>query len=250
MERWISELRQSLRSLLRRPGFLAVVFLTLGLGIGANTAVFSVIRGVLLGSLGFPQPGQLVMVWQTLPQLGIEAEAASPALFEDWRHMNGTFEAMSAFDVGIASLHLGETPEAVEVARVSPAFFSLLGVEPLHGRTLTLDEASPELASEVVLSYGLWSRLLGEDPAVVGRPLKIGSESYSVVGIMPEGFKFLTDTEIWMPLVFSTEDLVDRGDVFLRVVGRIRDGVTLEGAQANLDAVAENLAKEYPEVHR
>ncbi|MCH9649030.1 MAG: ABC transporter permease [Deltaproteobacteria bacterium] len=249
MEGILADLRFGLRNLLRRPGFTAVALLTLGLGIGANSAIFSVVRGVLLSPLGFPEPEGLTMVWQSLPDEGIMAEAASPALFVDWRDQAAVFDQLVALDVQISSVLSGETPEAVEVGRVSPAFFKALGVQPQLGRGF-LQEESPEVLQEVVLSHRLWERLGAGEQDLVGQPLRVGEQSYTVVGVMPRDFKFIIDSDLWLPLVFGAEDLLDRGDVFLQILGRLHKGVTLDQAQAEMDRVAASLAKAYPLYHR
>ena len=239
------DLRFAFRTLRNRPAFVLVVALTLGLGIGATTAVFTVINGVLLSPLGYEDSDELMMVWQKLRFEGVDEAPTSPANFADWRERNRTFEDMAAFNRRNVGLEIGGQITSVSGAVISPSFFELLGSSPAQGRTFSPDHQSGDPA-EVVLSHGLFTRKFGADPNILGQSVLLGGEPYSVVGVMPPDFRFILDAELWMPLTFTQEDFVERNSIFLLVVGRLKDGIPMERAQEDMDTVSNALAEEYP----
>ncbi len=241
-----SNLRLGLRTLVRRPGFTATALVTLALGIGANSAIFSVVNGILLSPFGFDRSEQLVLVWQTMPDRGVMAEPTSAATFDDWRKRSRSFTDLAAFDVRLRSLRTSGDPEPVETARVSPELFQILRVKAALGSVLTPGTTSVEAQQQAVISHGLWQRTFGGEPGVVGRTMLVEDQSYTVVGVMGESFEFLSKSDLWVPLVFTADDLQDRGNVYLRVVGRLKDGVSQTQAQEDLDAVSRALAQEFP----
>ncbi len=252
-------LHHAARSLVRRPAFTAVVLLTLGLGIGANAAIFSIVNVVLLKPLPFADPERLVMVWSTAPNQGLAEGFASYPDFDDWRRESRSFDGLATvwtFPNGDVNLTGGAEPQRVSVARVSPGFFEVLGVAPLHGRTFLEEESVVGNHRRAILSHGLWQRQFGGDSAVVGRDVMVNGFPYTVVGVMPPALQARsvrvlgTDVQLWRPLTPDDNQTGGRDARKLRVVGRLAPGVTLPRAEAELAAVAARLTETYPETNR
>ena len=250
MDNLLQDVRYAVRQLLRSPGFTAVAVLTLALGLGANTAIFSVVHGILLRPLPYPEPERLAMVWLHNPGEGIDKDIASFPLFADWRANAKSFEQMVAYTGGGFTLTGRGAPEQLRGARVAAGFFPMLGVPPAQGRGLLDDENLPGREKVVVLGHGLWQRRFGGDPAVVGQPVSLSGATYIVVGVMPRGFRFPEDAELWVPLApvgpFE-EYLSSRGSLWLSVTGRLKPGVPLAAAQAEMDTIAAAINKAYPD---
>jgi putative ABC transport system permease protein len=250
---WVQELTQdarvALRGLRRTPGFTAVALLTLALGIGANSALFSVLRSVLLRPLPYPNAGELVQVWSDHRARGREQpEWLTPPDFVDWRDGNRTFAAMAAYQGWAPDFTGGGEPEALGGVAVSGNYFAVLGVGPALGRLLTMadDDAGSEPA--VVLSDAVWRRRFGADPAILGKQLDLNGEPWTVVGVLPPGFQppLQVAPELYRALRRPATSGCQRGCYVLRVIGRLRPGVTLEQAHADLSGIAARLAREYP----
>ena len=187
----MNDLRFAVRQLLKNPGFTTVAVLTLALGIGANTAMFSVVSSVLLRPLPFKDPDRLVMVWERNVKKGYEMNHAGVATFLDWKAQNNVFESMAAFGIDEAlSLTGDHEPERVTAVPVSANLFEVLGVNPTLGRTFRVEEETPGGDQVVILSHGLWQRRFGSDPNLVGKTILLDGRSYLVIGIMPPGFVF------------------------------------------------------------
>jgi putative ABC transport system permease protein len=253
MRTLIPDLRYGLRMLFRNPGFTAVAVLTMALGVGANSAIFSVVDAVLLRPLPYPQPSHLVKVWGNFAGIGLPNNRMwfSAPEFKDLETLNRCFTAVAAIDSASANLDVGGTPQRIEGAVVSPSLFSILGAKAALGRTFLPEEGQPGHDKEVLLSYGLWRRGFGGDPGVVGKRLRINGESYDVVGVMPAGFQYPEDAEIWAPLSFQSSDLTpaSRGNHGLEVLARIKPALTLQQARDDMKVVAktiENQNKNYP----
>jgi predicted permease len=241
------DLRYGLRMLVKNPGFTIVAVIALALGIGANSAIFSVVNTVLLRPLPYKNPDALVMIWEEASHLGFPRNTPSPANFIDWRTQNTVFEGMAAMAEKSFNLTGVGEPERLDGRRVSANLFSLLGVDAQLGRTLGPEEDKPG-TRVVVLSYGLWQRRFGSDPGIIGRPLTLSGESYTVVGVMPRSFQFPTrEDQLWVPIAFPAEEASQRGNHYLEVVGRIKPGVSLKQAQAEMDTIAARLAQQYPD---
>src|SRR5215216_1294162 len=238
------DLRYGARQLAKNPGFAAAAILTLGLGIGANTAIFSVVNAVLLRPLPFAEPERLVWLWDTQPQLPT-APASLPD-FLDWKGQNQSFEHLAAFQSGSMFLDTGDGMRDTPVGLVTPETFALFRVSPILGRTFTDEETLPGRFRVAVLSHALWQSRFGSDPNVLGRTIDVSGAPYTIVGVMPEGFSFPDRAELWRPLPIDPNNL-DRGPHYLRVVGRLKPAVTLAQAQAEMSALAARLAEQYPE---
>jgi predicted permease len=253
MEQLVYDLRYALRGLRRSPAFTAIVILTLGLGIGVNTALFSVVQAVLLRALPYPEPDRLVRAWSAWPERGNRTGTVSPQDLEDWRRRNKAFEQLAAFPaLGLSDRVLtgGEQPESLATSLVTEGFFETLGVRPLLGRTLQPQDQEEGRNRVVVLSHRFWQTRLGGDPAVVGTTLRLDGELYAVLGVMPSGFGFPDPAaEMWAPLSLIPESGVPRRrDVrWLSVIGRLKPGVTPQQAQAELTSLALALEQEYPD---
>jgi putative ABC transport system permease protein len=234
----LQDLRYGVRMLRKNPGFTFVAVLTLSLGIGANTAIFSVVNGVLLNALPYPQPEQLTMVWPDT-----EGSASYPN-FVEWRDRNHTFEGMAGMATRGFNLTDGGEPEEIRATRVSANFFQLMGVNPARGRGFTSEEDQPGRDGVVILSHGLWQRRFGGDPGILNQAISLNGIPNIVVGIMPPGFKFPEKTELWKPLAPNEGDRTSRGFLWFNVVGRLKPGVSRSAAQADLDVVAKQIASQ------
>jgi predicted permease len=250
MNALLQDIRYAVRMLAKSPGFAAIAILTLALGIGANTAIFSVIDATLLKSLPYPGTDRLVLVWQTYH--GPESMNIVSALnMKDVQKQNTVLESMAWFDSAGKgyNLALGDRPERVFGERVTAPFFHVLGIRPLLGRTFTPEEETAGKDHEVVLSYRLWQRRFAGDPAMIGKQIPIDGESYTVIGVMPREFEFQfwsRACELWVPVGYTKEDLTDRGSNSFVAIGRLKPGVTLEQAKAEMDTIGQRLSKQYP----
>lgn len=244
----MQDLRYALRTLARSPGFTVVAVLTLALGIGFNTAVFSVVDTALFRPLPYAEPDLLVRVIDTNPSRGIDRFSASPPNFVDWRAQNSTLAAMAAYSGDDVTLVEGTEPERLHGEAVSPALFALLGVPPAIGRTLRAEDEKPGREPSMVLSWDLWQRRFGGERSIVGRAVKLEGETRIVVGVMPRGFRFplSKSAELWTPLVLDDRALENRGAHWLGVIARRKPDVPLQKAQADLSVIAANLEASYP----
>jgi len=249
MQSFWQDLRYGARMLLKKPGFTLIAIVTLGLGIGANTAIFSIVNGVLLSALPYPQPEQLTMVWLDNRQQGIRDDITSYPNFQDWRDRNKTFQGMAgARSLNFSLTGVGE-PEEIRAATVSANFFQLMGVNPARGRGFTAEEEQPGKDKIVVLSHGLWQRRFGGDPGILNKTISLNGEPHVVVGLMPPGFQFPEKTEIWGPLAPDEQARAARGSFWLPVVGRLKPGVTRAHAQADMDVIGKQLEQQYPDTN-
>jgi putative ABC transport system permease protein len=241
------DLRYGVRMLWKNPGFTVVAVVALALGIGANSAIFSVVNTVLLRPLPYKDPERLVMVWEDRTAKGYPRDTPAPANYVDWRDQNKVFEGMAAIASHSLNLTGSGEPERIEGKRVSASFFPLLGVEPLFGRTFTPEEDQPGANRVVVLSHGLWQRRFGSDRGILGRQLTLNGESATVVGVMPQHFQFPTrEDELWVPIAFTPQQAAARQSHYLQVIARMKPGVTLEQAQAEMSTIGARLQQQYP----
>jgi putative ABC transport system permease protein len=245
---FLNDLRYAVRLQRKNPGFTIVAVIALALGIGANTAIFSVVNTVLLRPLPYKDPERLVMVWEEATKAGYPTDTPAAANFVDWRDQNQAFEGMAAIADESFNLTGSGDPERLEGRRVSANLFPLLGVEPQLGRVFAAAEDQPGSERVVVLSYKLWQRRFGGDAGIVGKTLNLNGAGYTVVGVMPARFQFPTaDDEAWVPIAFTQEDATNRGRHYLEVVGRLKPSVTLPQAQAEMSRIATRLQQQYPQ---
>ena len=255
MNSLIQDIRFGSRMLLKAPGFTAVAVIVLALGIGANTAIFSVVNAVLLRPLPYPQPDRLVQIWHTPPQSsfpGITRFSVSPANYLDWANQSRSFEQMAIY--GFMSLNLtgkGE-PESILATRVSSNFFSVLKTQPMAGRVFSSEEDSDGHGKVVVISHSFWQSHFGADPNVVGQTISLNSESYTIVGIMPAKFAFPTSsdpkfqTQMWTPIAWTDKDRAVRGNHNYLVIGRLKLNADLQQAKAEMNTISSRLEQQYP----
>ncbi|HWS89978.1 MAG TPA: ABC transporter permease [Pyrinomonadaceae bacterium] len=245
LELIIKDLRYALRMLRRKPGFTAVAVLTLALGIGGNTAIFSVVNAVLLRALPYPEADRLVSVYETLPQGG--TGGVSTPNYLDWRAQSDAFTGLAAYQFGDFNLQEEQQPVRAVGATVTANFFDVLGVTPQHGRAFLEGEDKMGRDRVVVLSDRLWRRNYGADPGVVGQDILLGGEKYQVVGVMPPTVQYpMATAELWVPLVFSDRQLASRGSHWLIVMGRLKPGVSFEQAQEQMSTIGRVLEQQYP----
>jgi predicted permease len=256
MEVLIKDIRYAIRLFLKQPGFTLVAALALALGIGANTAIFSVVNAVLLRPLPYPQSDRLVWFWEVQPQL--EQAPFSPADFVDYQSQNHSFEQVAASRPMSFNLTGGDQPERINGNIVTANFFDVLRTLPAQGRAFTADEGKAGAHRVAVVSHAFWQSHAAGDPDFIGKSLVLNNESVTVTGIMPADFKFGRDVDLWVnprqvvPEPFSsfTDDvLAIRGMHYLRVVGRLKPGVTVAQAQADIDSVVAHLQQQYNSNH-
>ncbi|MGC1290475.1 MAG: ABC transporter permease [Candidatus Acidiferrales bacterium] len=248
----LQDIRYALRMLVKAPGFAAVAILTLALGIGANTAIFSVINATLLKPLAYPNSDRLVLVWQTYGGDGPDDIniVSAPNIHDIEKQSSDVFESLAMFESAGRGYNLsqGSEPERVSGLRVTAQFFHVLGVHPLLGRAFFPEEEIAGRDHEVILSYGLWQRRYRGDPSVVGKAIRIDGESLTVVGVMPQSFQFQFWSharELWVPVGYTVGDK-DRGSNSFVCIARLKPGVTLEQANAEVSTIGHRLSKEYP----
>src|SRR5215213_7544657 len=246
----LQDLRFGLRTLAKRPGFALVAVLTLALGIGANTAIFSVVNAVLLKPLPFRDAERLVTVYETTQS--VPRDYVSVPNLEDYRAGSRSFEGFATFVPQSVNLTgAGTEPERVVGAFVTSSFFPVVGVEPARGRAFLAEEDAQGGGQVVILNHDLWQRRFGADPEIVGKTLNFNGEPYTVVGVMPEGFAFPTFApDVLLPAQKWPNYKHVRASHNAWVFGRLRPGVTREAAQDELRAIAKNLEEAYPEENR
>ncbi len=243
-------LKIAFRRLGKTPGFTAVAVLVLAFGIGPNSAIFSIVNAVLLRPLPFRDADRVVMVWETFLQKGFKIVPASGPNFGDWKEQNRVFEDMAAGfmlpEYGFNITGRGE-PERVQAIRLTWNYLSVLGVQPLIGRSFLPEEDRPGAASAVLISNALWQRRFGSDPGVLGSSLGLDGGSYTVVGVLPPSMKSLGSFDVMLPLALGPDE--QRSNHSYGVMARLKPGATLQQAQAEMETIAQRLARQYPETN-
>jgi putative ABC transport system permease protein len=251
VESFRQDVRYALRLLVKQPGITTVAILTLALGIGANTAIFSAVNAVLLRPLPYPHADRLVNVWEKRLAEGVLDNVVSPADFLDWSKMQRSFDAFAAMTSTTADLTGMGEPVRLFTGAVSPPFFDALGVNMALGRNFRPEEALVGQDNVVILSHKLWQERFSSDPAAVGRKVLLNGVPHEVVGVLPSTFEFPDPTlVIWEPLAFGGPTPPPRTSHYLRVYARMREGVTLQQARADMDRIGAQLASQYPEANR
>ncbi|MGB7923251.1 MAG: ABC transporter permease [Pyrinomonadaceae bacterium] len=248
METLWQDLRYGFRMLGKSPSFTLIAVVTLGLGIGANTAIFSLVSAVLVRPLNYLEPDRLVMVWEDEQRVGFPRETPAPANYADWKAQNQSFEDMAALEWQNFDLTGNGDPERVSAFGVTQNFFPLLGVSPALGRNFTAEEDQPGADRVAVISHSLWQSRFGADPGIIGRDILLNGEKRTIVGVMPQGFEFkVADIRLWVPMAFSAEKLANRNNHYLEVVARLKPGVTPEQANADIQSITHRIAATYPD---
>jgi predicted permease len=256
MGTFFQDLNYGLRMLRKSPGFTLIALLTLAVGIGANTAIFSVVNTVLLRPLPYRDPDRLVMLWQISSIFGSQVGASAPE-YHDYREGNHVFSRMGAYASLSFNLTGGREPQRIKAARVTASLFDVLDVSPMFGRVIAPDEDQAGGPKVVVLGYSLWRDEFGSSPKILGTTINLDAQPYTVIAVMPPSFKFPFDgtpfsdrAELWVPMAFTAHELQARAESFdFRVVARLKDGVTLEQARSDISGIARALVHEYPEVY-
>jgi len=245
----IQDVRYGLRLLWRRPGFTAVAVITLALGIGANTTTFSTVNAMLLRPFPFPNLNRIVTVWETAPKQDDNHLSPAPANFREWSEQSTQIDQLAAVRGWDANLTGGSVAEHVEGSQVTANFFSLLGMRPQLGRYIGSADFQGGVAPVVVISHRFWQQHLGADPGLVGRQLLLNGQKFIVIGITSADFDFPTGSKVWTPLDLNGTAKEDRENHYLTVFGRLKDGVSVSQAQANLETIAASLGKLYPKTN-
>jgi putative ABC transport system permease protein len=261
MESLLKDIQYAIRMLSKHRAFTAIAVIALALGIGANTAIFSVVNAVLLRPLPYADPDRLVLLWENNPtiQIGFDLLPASAGNFVDWKNQGQSFDSVCAFDTAPFNLSGADTPDQILGVRVSEGFFEMLGARPAMGRTFLPEEDRDGSNRVIVISQGLWKRRFGSDPGIVGRGLTLNSQVYTVVGVMPEGFNYpkATDlpsyfqlpaqTDLWTPIALTGEQISRRGNHNYAVIARLKPGVAPAQAQEEMNSIAARQAEQYRE---
>ena len=245
------DLRYALRVLVKNPGFTAVAVLTLAVGIGANTAIFSVVDAVLLRPLPYPEVDRLVFLWSTWPAQGVATSGSAFPDYNGWRDRNQVFDGLAGFYYGDFNLSTtDDAPERIQGAYVTANLFQVLRISPAAGRLFAPEEEQFGKHHVVLLSDKLWRRRFAANPNVVGREIHLAGENYTIAGVMPRGLPFfdnLPEVELWTPIAFAPNDnMATRNNHFINLVGRLKPGVTVAQAQADVSAIARAFAEEDP----
>ena len=247
------DIRIGVRALVHSPIFSIVTVLSLALGIGANTAIFSVVNGLLLRPLRYSEPEQIVDLWHTPPQQsfpGLDRFSVSPANYLDWKAQTTAFQQMAVYGYTGLSLSTSNDPLPLIGATVSSDFFSVLRTNPMQGRTFTPDEERPGRDQVVVISHALWQRAFGANPNIVGQPVTLNSRSFTVVGIMPAGFEFPREADLWVPLAWDDKEREVRSIHDYLVIARLKPNVSTQQAQAEMSMISSRLEQQYPEADK
>ena len=248
----LHDLRYNVRTLFKRPGLVITITLILALGIGANTTIFSVVNAVLMRPLPYEAQDRIVMVWETNQSKAIPRSIVSPANFLDWKEQSNAFDHLAAFRFWFFTVTGAGEPNIYHGARVSADFFPLLGVKPEFGRNFGPEEEQVGRDHIVILSHALWQRRFAGDPNIIGQPLTVDGEPFTIIGILPASFRFTrvlnAELELWMPIAFTPQQLT-REDKSIIVYGRLKDGVSLSQAQAELNGITRRLEQQYPKTN-
>ncbi len=249
----MNNLRFAFRQLRKTPGFTFIAVLTLALGIGANTAIFTIVNAVFLEPLPYRDAGRIVAIWETNVDRPGRSNVVAPANFIRWQERATSFESLAGYAESRANLTGRGNPEELIAQNVTPEYFSVLGVTPFLGRAFTAEESADPKSSSVILSYEIWQRRFGADASVIGQAIQLNGKPQTVVGIMPAGARLfmkagsLVDrpADFWWPFVLGPEARQPMGR-YLSVIGRLKPGVTLAAARAEMNAISASLTTELP----
>ena len=246
LQHFLSDMRYGFRQLRLNPGFAALAIATLALGIGANTALFSVVHAILIKPLPYHEPDRLARVWMDNRRLQMREDWASWLNYQDYKRLGTSFERMAAFSNNAANLTSDGEPERVYGVRAEAALFDVLGARPLFGRLFTKDEEVAGKADVWVIGWSLWQRRYGGARDVLGKKIEMDGRRATIIGVMPPGFRFpAKDSEFWSPIVVG-EGAKRRVGYWLQMVARLKPGITPEAAQAEMDVVGKQLEQQYP----
>lgn len=243
---FVADCRYAVRSLLRSPAFTLVAILTFAVGIGVNTAVFSVFDGVVLRPLPYPNADRIAMVWTDNRQQNIKEDITSYPNYRDWREQSGSFEHLAAFTDAAFNLTGADQPERLDGASVTANFFAVMGVQPLLGRVFGEAQETPGNDRVVVLSYGFWQRKFGGSATVLGQTIALNGQPHEIIGVMPGTLRMPAGAELWKPLAPDESTRQARGAFWLPVIGRLKPGISVEQAQSEMSGISDRLEQQYP----
>src|SRR5262245_57969955 len=246
MESLFNDFRYAVRSIIKRPGFAAIAVITLALGIGANTAIFSTVHALLFNPLPFPQQDRIVAIWDKNPSRGVERNEVAMANYLDWRAQSQSFEHLALERWWSTNLTAGETPERVQGFLVTANFLDVLGVKPIMGRNFVEEENQPGKDAVAIITYSLWQRRFGSDANIINKPITTNGVVRTVIGVLPEDFNYPKGSEVYAPIALTPELIKSRGNHSYYVIGRLKPGVSLQNAQAEMDTITARLAAQYP----
>jgi predicted permease len=247
MNSLLQDINYGLRMLLKNRAVTAIAMITLALGVGANTAIFSLVDAVLLRALPYQEPNQLVMVWEDASFAGFPRNTPAPANYADWKSQNRVFSDMGAFEDQAFNLTGDGEPERVTAHAVTANLFTMLGVKPELGRSFAPDDDQPGANKVAMLANGLWQQRYGGERNIVGREILLNGEKFRVIGVMPAGFQFAdNNVRLWVPIALTAEELANRGNHYLQVVARMKPGVNLDEANADIRTIQTRIAHDYP----
>src|SRR6266852_5589415 len=249
MDTLSKDFRYAIRNILNRPGFTAIAVITLALGIGANSAIFSTINALLIKPLPFPDLDRVVAIWDKDPGRGYKHNEVALANYLDWRAQNQSFEPLALYRWWSTNLTGVESPERIQGFLVTANFLDVVGVKPIKGRSFSEEENQPGKDAVAIINYSLWQRRFGADPDIVNKTITTNGIARTVIGVMPEGFNFPKAAELYAPLPLSTEVMQSRGSHSYYVIGKLKPGTSLQSAQADIDTITARLEKQYPETN-
>jgi len=249
MDSFVSDIRYAVRNLIKRPGFTAIAVLTLAIGIGANSTIFSAVNALLLKPLPFPELDRVVAIWDKDPIRGYEHNEVAFANYLDWRNQNQSYEKLSLYRWWSANLTGVEPPERLQGFLVTGNFFDVIGTKPIMGRTFLEHENQPGSDGVAVITHSLWQRRFGGDPNIINKTLSLNGVARTIIGVMPEHFNFPKGSDVYAPLPFTPELLGNRQSHSYYVIGRLKPGVTIAGAQSEIDTITKRLGAQYPETN-
>jgi putative ABC transport system permease protein len=249
MDTLLKDVRYAIRNLLKRPGFTLIAVITLALGIGANSAIFSAINALLLKPLPFPGLDRVVALWDKMPSRGVLHNEVAMANYLDWRAQNQSFEQLALYRWWSTNLTGVEPPERIQGFLVTANFLDAIGIKPIMGRNFSEEENQPGKDAVAIITHSLWQRRFGGDPNIINKTITLNSLTRTVIGVMPERFNFPKGAEVYAPLAMTPELARSRGSHSYYVIGRLKPGVSLQSAQADTDTITARLEKQYPETN-
>ena len=247
MDTWLKDFRYGLRMLLKKPGFTIVAIIALALGIGANTAIYSIVNALLINPLPFPKIERLVAIWEKIPGQGVDRNETAIANYFDWRTQNNSFENLALYTWWNANLSGVEPPERLQGYTVTANFLDTVGSKPILGRTFLPEEDQPGKDQVIIISNGLWKRRFAADPNIINQPITINGISRIVIGVMPDDYNYPMGMEVLVPATYTPQQASNRGSHGSLTIGRLKDGVTFQQAQSDMDAIAARLEQQYPQ---
>ena len=249
MENLRSDIRYAIRNLLRRPAFTIIAVVTLALGIGANTAMFSAVNALLLKPLPFPELDRVVAIWDRMPSRGVVHNEVTMANYLDWKAQNQSFEHLSLYRWGNANITGIDPPERIQGFLVTANFLDTLGMKPIMGRNFFAEENQPGKDAVAIIAHSFWQRRFGGHPNIINKTITVNGFVYTIVGVMPERFNFPKGGEIYAPLEMTPEVVKNRSSHEYYVIGRLKPGVSIESAQADMDSITARLEQQFPKTN-